>query len=160
MAGAHGSVKTCMSAKIFVDTNVMVYAYDRSEPEKQEKALQVLEFLAKRRIGAISAQVLAEFFVTVTRKIQQPLTAELAYQRVQNYLASWTVLDLTCLIIIEAARGVREYQLSYWDAQIWATALLNQINIVLSEDFNPGSTLEGVSFVNPFDGDFSLESWV
>ncbi|MDN5344331.1 MAG: hypothetical protein PWQ18_442 [Clostridia bacterium] len=149
-----------MSAKIFVDTNVMVYAYDRSEPEKQDQALRVLEFLAKRKIGAISAQVLAEFFVTVTRKIQQPLTVELAYQRVQNYLASWTVLDLTGLIIIEAARGVREFQLSYWDAQIWATARLNQISIVLSEDFNSGSTLEGVSFVNPFNDAFSLESWV
>ncbi|GEA13954.1 hypothetical protein MHLNE_20630 [Moorella humiferrea] len=149
-----------MNASIFVDTNVMVYAYDRSEPEKQVKALQILDLLATRKIGAISAQVLAEFFVTVTRKIKEPLTLEQAQKRIQNYLASWTVLDVTPLIIIEAVRGVREYQLSYWDAQIWATARLNQISTVFSEDFATGSILEGISFVNPFAADFDLASWL
>ncbi|PRR69697.1 hypothetical protein MHOCP_19900 [Moorella humiferrea] len=149
-----------MNASIFVDTNVMVYAYDRSEPEKQVKALQILDLLATRKIGAISAQVLAEFFVTVTRKIKEPLTLEQAQKRIQNYLASWTVLDVTPLIIIEAVRGVREYQLSYWDAQIWATARLNQISTVFSEDFATGSILEGISFVNPFAADFELASWL
>ncbi|MBE3573310.1 MAG: PIN domain-containing protein [Moorella humiferrea] len=149
-----------MNASIFVDTNIMVYAYDRSEPEKQVKALQILDLLATRKIGAISAQVLAEFFVTVTRKIKEPLTLEQAQKRIQNYLASWTVLDVTPLIIIEAVRGVREYQLSYWDAQIWATARLNQISTVFSEDFATGSILEGISFVNPFAADFDLASWL
>ena len=63
-----------MNAKVFVDTNVLVYAYDRSEPEKQRRALTVLDHLVLTGTGAISTQVLAEFFVAVTRKITYPLS--------------------------------------------------------------------------------------
>jgi predicted nucleic acid-binding protein len=63
------------------------------------------------------------------------------------------------LIVIEAARGVRDHSLAYYDAQIWAAARLNQVSVIFSEDFNIGSTLEGISFVNPFASDFVLEAW-
>lgn len=149
-----------MSARVLVDTNVLVYAYDRAEPEKQRRALEVLDPLAISGIGAISTQVLAEFFVAVTRKIPAPLSVSDAYERVKNYLQSWTVLDVTGMIVLEAARGVRDHQFSFWDAQIWATARLNQIPVVFSEDFNVGQITEGVRFVNPFAEDFQLESWL
>jgi len=68
-------------------------------------------------------------------------------------------LDLTPLIVLEAMRGVREHKLAYWDSQLWATARLNQIPIILSENFSVGATLEGVHFVNPFAPDFVLEGW-
>jgi len=146
-----------MSGSVLVDTNVLAYAYDRSEPEKQERALEVLDSLVMRETGVISTQVLAEFFVAVTRKIAAPLSVPETYERVENYLRSWTVLDLTGMIVLEAARGVREYQFNFWDAQIWATARLNQIPIVLSEDFNTDQVTEGVLFVNPFAPDFRFE---
>lgn len=149
-----------MSARIFVDTNVLVYAYDRSEPQKQRQALEVLDRLAVSRVGVISTQVLAEFFVSVTRKIVTPLSVSEAYVRVKNYLQAWTVLDLTGMIVLEAARGVREHQFNFWDAQIWAAARLNQIPIVFSEDFNVGAVTEGVHFVNPFAEDFQIENWI
>ncbi|MCC9078555.1 PIN domain-containing protein [Litorilinea aerophila] len=149
-----------MGARALVDTNVLVYAYDRAEPEKQRRALEVLDFLAISGAGAISTQVLSEFFVAVTRKIAAPLSVPDAYDRVKNYLQSWTVLDLTGLIVLEAARGVRDHQFSFWDAQIWATARLNQIPVVFSEDFNVGQVTEGVRFVNPFAEEFQLESWL
>jgi predicted nucleic acid-binding protein len=63
------------------------------------------------------------------------------------------------MIVLEAARGIRNYQFSYYDAQIWAVAHLNQIPAVFSEDFAP-SQIEGVRFVNPFDPDFELGQWV
>ncbi len=148
-----------MSAKVFVDTNVLVYAYDRSEPDKQRRALDVLDYLALTGAGAISTQVLAEFFVAVTRKISDPLSVTQAYQRVENYLRSWPVLEVTGLIVLEAVRGVRDYQFSFWDAQIWATARLNQIPVVFSEDFNVDQVTEGVRFVNPFARDFQLDMW-
>ena len=148
-----------MNAKVFVDTNVLVYAYDRSEPEKQRRALAVLDHLALTGTGAISTQVLAEFFVAVTRKIPYPLSVQEAYQRIENYLRGWPVLEVTGLIVLEAARGVRDYQLNFWDAQIWATARLNQIPVVFSEDFNVGQVTEGVRFVNPFARDFHLDAW-
>ncbi len=148
-----------MSGSVFTDTNVLVYAYDRSEPEKQRRALEMLDHLAVSGAGVISVQVLAEFFVAVTRKIAAPLSVAEAYERVKNYLQSWTVVDLTGMIILEAVRGVRDHRFQYWDAQIWATARLNQIPVVFTEDFNVGQVTEGVWFVNPFADDFRLEDW-
>jgi predicted nucleic acid-binding protein len=61
---------------------------------------------------------------------------------------------------MEAGKAKRDYMLSYYDAQIWATARLNQVPVVFSEDFNDGLVLEGVRFVNPFGQDFVFEDWV
>jgi predicted nucleic acid-binding protein len=149
-----------MSARALVDTSVLVYAYDRSEPFRQRQALDLLDRLALTGAGAITTQVLAEFFVTVTRKLTAPLSVADAYVRVENYLRVWTVYELSGLVVLEAARGVRDHQLNFWDAQIWAAARLNQLPVVFSEDFNVGATLEGVHFVNPFDPAFQLADWV
>lgn len=147
-----------MSDKVLLDTNVLVYAYDRSEPEKQHRALALLDRLVATGAGAISTQVLDEFFVAVTRKIPAPLSVPEGYERLRNYLQVWTVLDVTPLIVLEAARGVRDHQLNFWDAQIWAAARLNQIPLVFSEDFAP-RVIEGVRFVNPFAPDFEIGQW-
>jgi predicted nucleic acid-binding protein len=144
------------SPLILVDTNVLVYAYDRSEPVKQAKAVTLLERLAANGSGILSAQVLAEFFVTVTRKLAAPLPVERALESLENYLASWTVFDTTSLVVLEAGRGVRDHRFSFYDAQIWAVARLNQVPFVFSEDFNP-ALIEGVQFVNPFSAEFVLE---
>jgi predicted nucleic acid-binding protein len=146
-----------MNDRIFVDTNVLVYAYDRSEPQKQQQALRVLDRLATTGAGVISTQVLSEFFVAVTRKIAAPLSVDEAYERVKNYLQSWTILDLTGMVVLEAIRGVRDHQFNFWDAQIWAVARLNQVAVVFSEDFNVGAVIEGVRFANPFAEDFQIE---
>lgn len=149
-----------MDGRIFADTNVLVYAYDRSEPSKQGRSLEILDRLARSEAGVISVQVLAEFYVTVTRKLVAPLSAVDAYARVNSYLQSRTVLDLTGMIVLEAARGVRDHQLSYRDGQVWATARLNQIPFVFSEDFADGQVVEGVRFVNPFAPAFRAEEWL
>jgi predicted nucleic acid-binding protein len=146
------------AARVLVDTNVLVYAYDRSEPDKQKRALQVLDDCAETESGVLSAQVLAEFFWNVSRKIAAPLSIPDACERVQAYADAWSILDTTELIVLEALRGVREHKLAYWDAQIWATARLNQIPLVLSEDFSDATTLEGVRFLNPFAPPFDLRA--
>ena len=149
-----------MGDRVFVDTNVIVYAYDRSEPRKQRQGLEVLNHLAVTGSAVISTQVLAEFFVVVTQKLKAPLKADEAYGRVKNYLQSWNVVDLTGMIVLEAARGVRDHQFNFWDAQIWATAKLHQIPVILSEDFKVGGVVEGVHFVDPFSGGFRVEDWL
>ena len=159
-AAAPGSETIYMTAKIFVDTNILVYAYDRSEPAKQQQAALILDKLAVSGAGVVSSQVMSEFFVTVTRKISAPLTPDSAYQRLENYQQSWSILDLTPAIVLEAVRGVRDYQFSFWDAQIWAAARLNQVATIFSEDFNVGSVIEGVRFVNPLVTDFQIEEWL
>ena len=145
-----------MIGKVFVDTNVLVYPYDRSHPEKQVRALGVLERLVLNGQGVLSAQVLGEFFRVVTTKLLDPLSMEEAERQVQAYFQTWVVTDITPLIVLEAARGVREHRLNYWDAQLWATALLNQAPVVLSEDFADGRTIEGIRFLNPFSRQFQM----
>jgi predicted nucleic acid-binding protein len=144
------------SSAFLVDTNVLVYAYDSTDKDKQAQAIAVLEELGRRRLGALSAQILGEFFVTVTRKIPQPLTTAEAEQSVTNYARSWIVHDLTALVVLEAVRGLQRHRLPYWDSLIWATAKLNGIPNVLSEDFSDGALLEGVRFLNPFTKTFDL----
>jgi predicted nucleic acid-binding protein len=149
-----------MIGRVLLDTNVLVYAYDRSEPIKQAQALKVQEELAGRRAGAISVQMLIEFYNAVTRRIAAPLTPDQAYERTKNLVVAWPVLELTPLIGIEAARGASQHQMHIWDAQIWATARLNQIPTILSEDFSDGAVIEGVRMVNPFAARFQLRDWV
>lgn len=114
-----------MAARTMVDTNILLYAYDRGEPTKQSRALTALDRLATQRLGVLSPQVLAEFFVNATRKLEPPLNVEEAYERIQNYILAWEVLELTGPIVLEAARGVRMHKMAYWEAQIWATARLH-----------------------------------
>lgn len=144
-----------MSA-FLVDTNVLVYAYDPSDGTKRERAVAVLERLGTAQMGVLSPQILGEFFVTVTRKIPSPLTPAQAERSLTNYVRSWTVLDLTSAIVLEAVRGLQRTSLSYWDALVWSTAKLNQVPYVLSEDFSDGILLEGVRCLNPFAETFDL----
>jgi len=144
--------------EILVDTNVLVYAHDRTEPEKQWRALDVLDRLVAADTGVLSTQVLAEFYNTSTRKIATPLHPAQAYEQVKHFLQIWRVLDVTGAVVLGAIRGVREHQFNFWDAQIWAVARLNQVPVVFSEDF-PGAVIEGIRFVNPFAEDFQPEAW-
>jgi predicted nucleic acid-binding protein len=101
--------------------------------------------------------VLSEFLVNVTRKIATPLTLVQAEARLQHYVKIWPVFPVSSQVVLEAIRGVRYYQLSFWDAQIWAAARLHHVPTVLSEDFNPGAVLEGVRFVDPFAAEFRVQ---
>jgi predicted nucleic acid-binding protein len=65
-------------------------------------------------------------------------------------------LDITGATVLEAVRGVSAYQMAYWDAQIWASARMNQVPFVFSEDFGEGVTIEGVRFINPLEKDFNI----
>jgi predicted nucleic acid-binding protein len=145
-----------MKGRFLIDSNILVYAYDRSEPEKQERALEVLDRLATLRQGVLTSQVMAEFFVVTTQRLSKPLTMEEAYERVKTYLRLWPIIDITGLVILEAIRGVKEHGFSYWDSQIWASARLNQIPVILSEDFATDSVIEGIRFLNPFLSSFTL----
>lgn len=145
---------------VLVDSNVLIYAHDLAEYEKQGKAQQVLQHLREHSNGRLSVQCLSEFFNITTRGRTPKLTTSEAASQVENFVHAWTIFDLTPAVVIEAARGVQTHQLAYWDAQIWATARLNQIPVVFSEDFNIGASLEGVRFVNPFAREFVLEDWV
>lgn len=142
------------TAAFLLDTNVLIYAYDNSDAHKRQIAVMLLRRLSQMQRGSLSVQILGEFFWNATRKIRQPIPAERVAQSIQAYVRTWVVFDLTPLIVLEAIRGVQQYGFPYWDALIWATAKLNGVQVVLSEDFNDGATIEGVRFRNPFQPSF------
>jgi predicted nucleic acid-binding protein len=145
-----------MNGKILLDTNILVYIYDPLDRTKQDRAIAVVNKLIETNRAVISTQVIGEFFMATTRRKRQLLTPAEALVRMRNYLAACQVVDVTQLINLEAIRGVETHNFGFWDAQIWATARLNQITEVYSEDFNSGAIVEGVRFTNPFSDNFEL----
>jgi len=110
-------------------------------------------------LGRLSAQILGEFLSATIRGRRPILTVQDALRQATRLAEALPVFDLTGLIVMEAGRGVREHQLSYFDAQIWATARLNQVPTIFTEDFTNGRRLEGVQFLNPLLPKFDLARW-
>jgi predicted nucleic acid-binding protein len=140
----------------FVDTNVLVYAHDPADVAKGRRARDILGSLVSSGNGILSVQCLTEFYQTVRWKISPPMTANEAYEQIELFTRSFLVLDLTSAIALDACRAAGSYQLSIWDALVWATAKLNQVPFVLTEDFKDGMLLEGVRFLNPLVKTFDL----
>jgi predicted nucleic acid-binding protein len=145
-----------MAARYVVDTNLLVYAVDRREPEKRELAREVLRRVGGAGTAALPSQVLSEFANACLRKLEPKPEPEAVRREVERLMLAFPVLPVTGPVVLEALRGVGEHMLSYYDAQIWAVARLGQVGVVLSEDFNPGAVLDGVSFTNPLDPAFDL----
>lgn len=101
-----------------IDTNLLVYLFDSRDPTRQRWARQVLVELEALGVGCLSVQMLGEFFNVVTRRLFPPLPLVEAYEQVTLLSQTWNVFDMTPLIVLEAARGIRDHQLSYYDAQL------------------------------------------
>ncbi|RPH52195.1 MAG: PIN domain-containing protein [Desulfobacteraceae bacterium] len=137
-----------MSDRIFVDTNILVYAHDLSAGDRHAKASAVIESLWEAETGIISTQVLQEFYVTVTRKIKNPLTPAEAREIIRNYLA-WPVQNNDLETTIRASEIEERNSLSFWDAMIVAAALRLQAQKIITEDLNHGQIIEGILVENP-----------
>jgi predicted nucleic acid-binding protein len=139
-----------MTDKILLDTNILVYIYDHSESIKQQKAIRILDRLIPLEKAVISTQILAEFYAATTKAKRSLLTRSEALQKVIYYANIFKVVEINKPVIVEAVKGVEKHSFSFWDAQVWATARIYSIPVILSEDFNSGSSIENVSFENPF----------
>ena len=137
-----------MSAEIFVDTNVLIYAHDVDAGPKHEIARGILRDLWDRRAGVLSTQVLHEFYVNVTRKIATPMSKPSARAIVDSYTI-WCV-NTTAAEISAAFRIEDEAGIGFWDALIVAAARKAGAARILSEDLNPGQIIAGVRIENPF----------
>jgi predicted nucleic acid-binding protein len=138
-----------MTAKVFVDTNVLVYCRDASEPDKQARALAWMAALWDKRSGRLGFQVLQEFYVTVTAKLDPGLPPELARLSVRNLLA-WNPIAVDARVMDEAWRLQDRFRIQWWDALILAAALVADCRYLLSEDFQEGMEMGGIKVVNPF----------
>jgi predicted nucleic acid-binding protein len=138
-----------MSDRIFVDTNILVYAHDLSAGDRHTKASAIIEGLWEEETGVISTQVLQEFYVTLTRKITNPFQPAETREIIRNYLA-WPVQINDPEMTIRASEIEEKNTLSFWDAMIVAAALRLQAQKIITEDLNHGQIIEGISIENPF----------
>jgi len=136
-----------MSARTFVDTNVLIYAHDLDATGKHEVAKNVLRELWSQRSGVLSMQVLQEFYVNVTRKIASPLSKDVARLVVNSY-SVWCI-ETTPAEISTAFRIEDESRIGFWDALIVAAAVKCGALRILSEDLNAGQVIAGIPIENP-----------
>ena len=146
----HAHVRNCMSGdKVFVDTNVLVYAYDIDAGQKHQIALDIMKDLWRSGLGILSTQTLQEFFVTVTAKINTPLDSTVAVDIIKK-LSKWDVVINTTSTIFEAIEVHERYNYSFWDSLIIASAVEGGAKTILSEDLSNRQVVKGVAIKNPF----------
>lgn len=138
-----------MRDKIFVDTNILVYAYDLDAGVKHEIAQSKILNLWEDATGVLSTQVLQEFYITITRKIIHPLTPTKTRGIIVNYLA-WQVELNDAQTILLASEFEERHKISFWDALIIAAASRTESIKILTEDLNDSQIIEGMLIENPF----------
>jgi len=136
-----------MSARSFVDTNVLVCTDDKSAPAKQRRALELVAEHRRAGTGVVSSQVLQEYFVTVTRKLH--VDARTARRKVE-LLAEFDVAFTGVRDILAAIDLHRLHGFSFWDALILRAAKETGCRILFSEDLQEWREIDGVRIVNPF----------
>jgi predicted nucleic acid-binding protein len=138
-----------MTGKVFVDSNVLIYAHDRDAGVKQQRAAERLRELWENGLGRLSTQVLQEFYVNVTQKIKRPLARSVAREVLRNY-GLWVESAITPSTVVRASEISEARKLAFWDSMIFAAAEQDSVGEILSEDFNHGQVIAGVRVVNPF----------
>lgn len=133
----------------FCDTNIIVYAYDLSAGAKRQQARSLLDRLWESGEGVVSVQVLQELFVSLTRKVPQPLAILDARATVAD-IASWRVVVPGAEDVLRAIDAATRWQVSFWDAMILTAAKKADISLVWSEDLNDGELYDGIVVRNPF----------
>ena len=138
-----------MTAPVFVDTNVFLYARDAGEPRKQPRAAEWLAHLWRERLGRTSLQVLSEYYVNVTRKLDPGLPAAEAWDDV-TALFAWQPHPVDASLMQRAREIERRYRLSWWDSLVVAAAQLQDCALLLTEDLQDGATFGSVTVRSPF----------
>ena len=138
-----------MIVRTFVDSNILIYAYDLDAGERRQQAVECLDRLWNNQAGRLSTQVLQEFYATVTQKIRTPLVRARARQVIRNY-AAWVTSYITPETIVRASEISEVWQISFWDGLIVAAAEEAGASELLSEDLNHGQLIVGIRIVNPF----------
>jgi predicted nucleic acid-binding protein len=138
-----------MTGKVFVDSNVLIYAHDSDAGAKQQRAAEKLRELWENGRGRLSTQVLQEFYVNATQKIKKPLGRSVAREIIRNY-GLWIESAITTSTLIRASEIGEAWNLSFWDGMILAAAEQDGVGELLSEDLKHGQVIAGIRVVNPF----------
>ena len=133
----------------FVDTNVLLYAYDTSAGDRHQRARELIARLGRQRTGALSIQVLQEFYVNAVHKIAAPLAPADARLRLRA-LGRWPTHSPMLADVVAATVISEDHQLSFWDAMILRSAAELGCDTLWSEDLNDRQVITGVRITNPF----------
>ncbi len=133
----------------FVDTNVLVYAHDRSAGTKHARARDVLGKLWTSQRGCLSVQVLQELYVTLTRKVRDPLDSDQAAKLIAK-LGTWRVHAPDVADLLDAIEVSESYRISFWDGMVIHSARRLGCEIIWTEDLNAGQDYGGIRVENPF----------
>ncbi len=136
-----------MSARSFLDSNVLVYSDDATVPEKQSRALDLIERCRLERSGVVSTQVLQEYFVTSTKKLKVP--ADIARRKTELF-SHFDLVQIEAEDILSAIDIHRIHQISFWDALIVRAALRSRCKVLFSEDLQSGRKIDDLEIINPF----------
>ena len=134
---------------LFVDTNVFLYARQAAEPAKQKAAHTWIDHAWRAQAGRTSMQVLSEYYVNATRKIQPPRAADDAWEDIEA-LMSWNPLPVDRLLLQRGHEIETRFRLSWWDALIVAAAQLQHCSLLLTEDLQDGAAFGSVTVRSPF----------
>lgn len=134
--------------RTFVDTNILIYAHDRSAGTKHEIASELIRSLWESGNGSLSVQVLQEFFVNITRKVPRPLEVAMAAEIIAD-LATWDVHAPTAADVLDAIQMAGRYGITFWDSMILVSAQSLGCETVWSEDLSAGQRYGGVQVLNP-----------
>jgi predicted nucleic acid-binding protein len=132
----------------FIDTNILIYAYDASTAEKHQKASKLLQELWIGENGCISIQVLQEFYVNATRKAPQALEPLQAASIIRD-LSNWKIHRPDTEDVLAAISIQQQYQISFWDALIIRSAQESNCKTLWSEDLSNGQDYGDVKVINP-----------
>ena len=138
-----------MSDKVFIDTNVLVYAHDIDSGSKHEIAVKIIMDLWEKSNGILSNQVLQEFYVIITRKIIKPISLSETRAIIKNYLM-WQIEESNPSSILKASEIQEKHNISFWDALIVTAAEQAGAVKILTEDMNHGQSIESILIENPF----------
>ena len=138
-----------MSATVFVDASVLVSARDMTEPERNLRALEWMTVLWQTKSGRLSYQVLQEYYVTVTRKLDPPRDVSDAREDVES-LVSWQPTKIELPVIDRAWAIQHRYGFSWWTSLILGAASYSGCTHVLTEDLQHGQDVEAIIIINPF----------
>ena len=138
-----------MTDRVFVDTNVLVYSRDASETRKQKRAMAWMARLWSEQIGRLSFQVLNEFYVTVTNKLQPGMDPQSAREDVR-FLLAWRPIPVDARVVEGAWRIQDRYKLSWWDALIVSAAQVSDCRYLLTEDLQENRKMGDIEVINPF----------
>lgn len=136
-----------MSVRSFFDTNIILYADDQDAPAKQRRAIELIAEHRRERTGVVSLQVLQEYFVAATRKLQ--VDPQVARRKVE-LLAEFDVMKTDVADVLGAIDLHRIHGLSFWDALILRAAKQTGCRVLFSEDLQHAREIEGLKIVNPF----------